>query len=172
MCLGSRRKSQIVGTYSLQPGRQLTDTSWKFKNRKSHCGSSLPPLTADSDWRCFCEKSQILTKKNAGSFSTRHGHISPSGSLMYKRDSQRLKANNPGLGKAPSSKAEADFLAAEQRQAWSSACCKRLIDPAEAFCNVIKSNSRDPDKTYYNPFTGECNRSLHLHTRAKFFVFS
>lgn len=28
---------------------------------------------------------------------------------MYKRDSQRLKANNPGLGKAPSSEAEADF---------------------------------------------------------------
>jgi len=60
-------------------------------------------LQRPTDWRHFCEKSQILTKKNAGSFSTCHGHISPSGSVMYKRDSQRLKANIPGPGKALSS---------------------------------------------------------------------
>lgn len=41
-----------------------------------------------------------------------------------------------------------------------------------SFLQVINSNSRDPDMTYYNTLTGDCSIGLYLHTRGKFFVFS
>lgn len=60
------------------------------------------------------------------------GHISPSGSVTDQRKQQR-RQRSPAAERPLSAEAGQDFPS----MGWSTVGCKRLIDPAEAFCGLL-----------------------------------
>lgn len=85
------------------------------------------------------------------------------------RDSRRGKAISLAMERSFPAKLRLNFLQTGSSMQRALLAVKALLILLKLL-QVIKPNSRDPDKTYSNPFTGDCNLRLHLYTKGKFFI--